>query len=118
MAFKQNQSGFKKLAHSRGVAKVCLQHAEKVAATARSTAPVDTGDYAGSIRAVIEDHHTRVTAQVIASDPKSMLIESMTGNLARSLNGAGGLVQYTNKAGKKSWVTKAQADNYNRNKKS
>ena len=87
MAFKQNQAGFQKLAHSAGVAAVCKTAGEKVAAIARSTAPVDTGDYANSIHVIIEDHPSRVTAQVVASDPKALLIESMTGNMARAANG-------------------------------
>jgi hypothetical protein len=87
MAFKQNQAGFKKLAHSQGVAAVCKAEGEKVAAIARSTAPRDTGDYAGSIHVIIEDHPSRVTAQVVASDPKALIIESMTGNMARAVNG-------------------------------
>lgn len=88
MAFKQNQAGFKKLAHSREVAKVCKGIADQVAGAAIASAPRDSGDYAAGIHAVIEDHPSRVTAQVIASDKKSLLIESLTGNLARALNGA------------------------------
>lgn len=87
MAFKQNQAGFQKLAHSAKVAAVCKAAGEKVAAIARSTAPVDTGDYAASIHVIIEDHPSRVTAQVVASDPKALLIESLTGNMARAVNG-------------------------------
>jgi hypothetical protein len=86
MAFKQNQAGFQKLAHSAGVAKVCKGYADHVASIARASAPVDTGDYEAGIHAVIEDHPSRVTAQVIASDEKSLIIESITGNLARALN--------------------------------
>ena len=88
MAFKQNQAGFQKLAHSKGVANLCKGIADRVAATAKATAPRETGDYAAGIHAVIEDHPSRVTAQVVASDPKSLLLESLTGNLARALNGA------------------------------
>lgn len=86
MAFKQNQAGFQKLAHSRQVANVCKKYADVVAGIARASAPVDTGEYAGGIHAIIEDHPSRVTAQVVASDPKSLIIESRTGNLARALN--------------------------------
>ena len=87
MAFKQDQAGFQKLAHSAKVANACKVEAEKVAAAARASAPRDTGAYADSIHVVIEDHPSRVTAQVVASDPKSLIIESFSGNLARAVNG-------------------------------
>lgn len=86
MAFKQNQAGFKQLAHSKQVGNECLKYANVVASAARASAPVDTGEYAGGISAFIEDHPSRVTAQVVASDPKSLIIESLTGNMARALN--------------------------------
>lgn len=87
MAFKPNQAGFDKLAHSGLVAAACKKEADKVAAKAKASAPRDTGAYANSIHVVIEDHPTRVTAQVVASDPKALLIESLTGNMARAVNG-------------------------------
>jgi len=87
MAMKWNNAEFQKLAHSARVANACKVEAEKVAAIARSNAPRDTGAYADSIHVVIEDHPTRVTAQVVASDPKSLIIESFSGNLARAVNG-------------------------------
>lgn len=86
MAMKWNNAEFQRLAHSAKVANACKVEAEKVAAAARSSAPRDMGDYANSIHVVIEDHPTRVTAQVVASDKKSLIIESRTGNLARALN--------------------------------
>lgn len=86
MAFRQNQAGFQKLAHSAKVGRECLKYANIVAGIARSTGPVDSGDYVAGIDAIIEDHPSRVTAQVVASDPKSLIIESRTGNLARALN--------------------------------
>jgi len=88
MAFKANDAGFKKMAHSKEVGNVCKGIADRVAATAKASAPRETGDYAAGIHAIIEDHPSRITAQVVASDPKSLLVESFTGNLARALNGA------------------------------
>lgn len=85
MAMRWNNAEFQKLAHSSEVADACKGYAEKVAGIARSTAPVDTGAYAGSIGVEILDRPTRVTAQVVAADPKSLIIESRTGNLARAL---------------------------------
>lgn len=84
---KWNDAEFQKLAHSKQVANTCKVEAEKVAAVARASAPRDTGDYAASIHVVIEDHPTRVTAQVVASDPKALIVESFSGNLARAVNG-------------------------------
>lgn len=86
MAMKWNNSEFQNLAHSGQVADVCKGYAEQIAGIARSTAPVDTGDYAGGIGVEILDRPTRVTAQVVASDRKSLIIESLTGNLVRALN--------------------------------
>lgn len=86
MAFKANDAGMKKLVHSREVANVCKKYADVVAANAKASAPVESGDYRSGIHAIIEDHPSRVTAQVVASDPKSLIIESRTGNLARALN--------------------------------
>lgn len=85
MAFKANQAGFKELAHSKQVGNECLKYADVVASAARASAPFDTGAYAGGISAKLEDHPSRITAQVVASDPKSLIIESKTGNLARAL---------------------------------
>ena len=57
---------------------------ELIAETARRTAPVgDTGDYRDGI-ATAGKFQRRYVGLVVATDPKSMIIESKTGNLARA----------------------------------
>lgn len=80
-----NDSFFSELGHSPAVTELCKQKAEEIANLARSTAPRDSNEYADSIHVEIVSRANRNTALVIASDPKSMLIESNTGNLARAL---------------------------------
>jgi hypothetical protein len=57
---------------------------------AQATAPVDTEEYRDGLH--IEHHESRYrrTTRVVGSDPKTLLIESTTGNLARALKGAKG----------------------------
>ena len=86
MAMKWNESFFSKLGHSPEVTALIRGKAESVAARARATAPVDTGEYRDSISVRIRSAATRNVALVVADDEKAMLIESKTGNLARALN--------------------------------
>lgn len=81
-----NDSFFEKLGRSPEVTQLCVDVAQKIAATARATAPRGTGDYADSIGVEVVSRHRRNAALVIATDPKSLLVESKTGNLARALN--------------------------------
>lgn len=82
---KWNESYLRKLGKSPRVTAVLTGVAEQVAATARATAPVDTGAYRDSIRVEVKPAANRNVALVVAADKKSMLIESNTGNLARAL---------------------------------
>lgn len=81
--------GMKYLLRDPGVARDLERRAEQVAATARSSAPVDTGEYRDSIT-VVSETTDRAVARVVARDRKSHAIESRTGNLARALDSAGG----------------------------
>ncbi|QOT16482.1 HK97 gp10 family phage protein [Paenarthrobacter sp. YJN-5] len=81
-----NNDFFEKLGRSPEVVGLCVEMAEKIATTARSTAPRDSNAYAESIHVEVVRRNRRNAALVIAADPKSMLIESKTGNLARALN--------------------------------
>lgn len=62
--------------------------AQRALAAAQANAPVDTGDYRDGLR--IEHHESRFrrAARVVGADEKTMLIESRTGNLARSVKAA------------------------------
>lgn len=86
MAVKFNNAFFSRLGHSARVTALLQRKAEAVAARARATAPVDTGAYRDSIHVRIKSAATRNVALVVAEDPKSMFIESETGNLLRALN--------------------------------
>lgn len=82
--------------NSRGVAQVLSSaevyaalraEAEEVAARARASAPVNTGDYRNSIRvetgpSLIDG---RARAIVLASAPHARVVEARTGNLSGSL---------------------------------
>lgn len=83
-------SGMHDLLHDKGVERDLRRRAERVAARARSTAPVLTGAYRDSITVETSSPHDRVVARVIAKDEKSHVIESRTGNLSRALDSAGG----------------------------
>jgi len=61
-----------------------VEIAQKIAARARSTAPVDTGAYRDGIR-VETDETDRSAARVVAHHWNSAIIESRTGNLKRAL---------------------------------
>lgn len=79
-----NEGFFEKLSRSPGIKRLVLEEAEKVAAIARDTAPVDTGDYKKGIEVQMKEQK-RAVALVVGTDRKTMLIESKTGNLARAL---------------------------------
>lgn len=84
-----NDAFFERLGKSAGVTALCVAKAEQVAARARSTAPVDTAAYRGSISVRVVERSRRNAAVVTAADWKSLLIESKTGNLARALKAVG-----------------------------
>lgn len=79
-----NNAFFQDLSRSPGVQAVTVEAANRVAATARSTAPEDSGDYRAGI-VVRKKFQRRVVALVEGRDPKTMLIESKTGNLVKAL---------------------------------
>lgn len=84
MAVEFNDAFFDRLSRSPGVAALVDQAVERVAATARANAPADTGDYRSGI-VTASKLQRRYVGLVIGTDPKTMLIESRTGNLARAL---------------------------------
>lgn len=64
------------------------QVGERALAKARADAPVDSGEYRNGLH--IEHHESRFrrTTRVVGSDPKTLLIESKRGVLARALKAA------------------------------
>lgn len=59
--------------------------AERVADTARATAPVDTGAYRGSIRVERGPSRQRVQWRVVADVEYARYVEARTGNLKKAL---------------------------------
>jgi hypothetical protein len=85
-----NERYFSELGHSPEVTALVKAKAEEGAAIARATAPVKTGAYRDSIHVEVVSWPSRNAALIVASDPKSLLIESETGNLVRALNRVAG----------------------------
>lgn len=84
--FQHVESGYIALANAAGEG-ICRQVAEILAARARAAAPVKTGAYRASIHVETAQRKRMVVAKVVASDKKSMVIESRKGVLARALHG-------------------------------
>lgn len=59
--------------------------AEKGAQVAKSSAPVNSGEYRDGIHVERKEAKFRTVYRVVGSDPKTMLIESKRGVLARAL---------------------------------
>lgn len=75
------------LTHDPGIVSAVQQATDKIAATARADAPVDGGDYKAGIQTRIK-YQKRAVGVVEATDPKSLIIEAKTGNLARAVKKA------------------------------
>lgn len=84
MSVQFNNGYFDQLSRSPGVVKITVDAARRIAATARATAPANTGDYRNGIRVRLK-YQRRAVALVEGTDKKTMIIESKTGNLARAL---------------------------------
>ena len=84
MSAKFNDKAIDEIARSARTLALQNEIAEEVAATARSTARVNTGAYRDGIVVRTRQAAHRTIVEVVATDPKSMLEESITGNLARA----------------------------------
>lgn len=82
---KFNDSYFEQLGKSAKVSGLVKAKAESIASRARSTAPVDTGDYKSGIVVQKKVSRYRDVYLVVGTDPKTMLIEAKTANLLRAL---------------------------------
>lgn len=76
---------FDNIMKSAGVEEITVQSATRAMNTAKATAPVDTGSYRDQIHLERRESRYRKVVRVVGSDPKTMLIEAQTGNLARAL---------------------------------
>ena len=80
-----NEAVFDQILNSAGVQALCAQKANAALAIAKARAPVDTGGYQAGLSVATVRHEHRTTHMVVGHDPKTLLIESQTGNLARAL---------------------------------
>ena len=85
-----DHAGMKALLNDPGVRAELTRRMGPALAAARASAPVDTGAYKASI-ALVQATTDRAVVRVVATDWKAALVESRTGNLARSLDAAGGV---------------------------
>lgn len=88
MRIELHSAGIKELLRDPGVRRDLTARAENVLSAAKASAPVDTGKYRDSLH-VIEDTTDRVSVRVGSDDPKAMIVNAKTGNLARALDSAG-----------------------------
>lgn len=84
MATEFDDGGIAALTRAPGVVNAVRQATERIAATARADAPEDSGDYKAGIQTGIK-FQRRPVGLVEATDPKSLIIEARTGNLARAV---------------------------------
>lgn len=86
--FTPNKAFFDSILRSAGVRALVDQAAERTLSAARTTAPVDTHAYRNALHIEHRASRYRDVAEVVGSDEKTMLIESITGNLARAVKAA------------------------------
>lgn len=80
-----NDAFFDEILRSAQVESLCRSKAEQALAVARSSAPVDTGAYRDGLAVEVVEHAHRRSFCVVGHDPKTLLVEAKTGNLARAL---------------------------------
>jgi hypothetical protein len=61
---------------------------ERALAAMKAAAPVDTAEYKDGLHIEHREARFRRVTRVVGSDPKTLLIESRTGNMARGLKAA------------------------------
>jgi hypothetical protein len=83
-----NSAFFDDIMKSAGVEKLTTEIAETGLAIAQANAPVDTRAYRDKLHIEVKDTRWRKVIRVVGTDPKTLLIEAKTGNLARALKAA------------------------------
>lgn len=76
---------FDTIGKSAGVDRLTKERANAVLRAARATAPVKTGDYKRGLKITKTQSRYRNVYRVVGDDPKTLLVEAWTGNLARAL---------------------------------
>lgn len=83
-----NRAFFNKVMRSPEIQAMQQRKAEAALAAAQASAPYDTGDYHDGLKIGKREGRSRTTYIVEGQDPKTLLIESKTGNLVRALGRA------------------------------
>lgn len=87
-------SGIRVVMQGRGIAEILkddgvraelTRKAEAVLSAARASAPVASGEYAGSLH-IKQDTTDRAAVRVGSDVPHALVVEANTGNLARALD--------------------------------
>lgn len=84
MATEFNNSALDALTRDPGIVSAVQAATERIAATVRADAPVDSGQYKAGIRTGLK-FQERVVGIVEATDEKSLLIEAQSGIMARAV---------------------------------
>lgn len=83
-----NDSFFDQMLNSAGVRALTRGAAEKALGVAKANAPVDTGAYRDGLEVKAVQRAHRTTYMVVGTDANTMLVESRTGNLRKTLKAA------------------------------
>ena len=83
-----NPKFFDEILNSAGVTALTTLAADRALAYARASAPVDTGAYRDGLGLEEVKRAHRTTVMVVGHDPKTLLVEAQTGNLAKALKKA------------------------------
>ena len=74
--------------YSAGVKSLTTLAANRALAYAKASAPVETGAYRDGLGIEEVKREHRTTVMVVGHDPKTLLVEAQTGNLAKALKKA------------------------------
>lgn len=83
-----NPKFFDEILNSAGVKALTTLAANRALAYARASAPVKTGAYRDGLGLEEVRRAHRTTVMVVGHDPKTLLVEAQTGNLAKALKKA------------------------------
>lgn len=83
-----NPKFFDEILNSVKVKALTTLAADRALAYAKASAPVDTGAYRDGLGIEEVKRAHRTTVMVVGHDPKTLLVESQTGNLAKALRKA------------------------------
>lgn len=107
--FKANNAGMREVRERAAVMAELNSHADRIAATAGPGFTASPAEFTGG--------RGRGRASVYTETFEAMLRQARDHVLEKAIGGVG-MVEYTSKTGKKSYVTQKQHDNYSKGRKS